>query len=177
MRRLFQDAGETISSAESARRAGELRVRYQALRRAVPGAGPFLRYAHRRAKISIVTNNLLEEQREKLRFLGLSELVDDLVTSEEIGVAKPDPAIFRAALERSGADPRATVVFGDSYGSDVLGAQRAGLPVVWFNRFRAPIPPGAPAVPQLDRLLPAGRTWVSLSRAWRLAVRTRRRGH
>jgi putative hydrolase of the HAD superfamily len=166
MRRLFEDAGVNLTGGEPLQRARELRVHYQALRRAVPGAAPFLRYAHRRATISVVTNNLLEEQQEKLRFLGVADLVDDLVTSEEAGVAKPDPGIFAIALRRAGASRRGAVMLGDSFASDVVGARQARLPVVWFNRYAAPPPPGHRPVPELRSLAPPSRAWRAVASAW-----------
>lgn len=171
MRRLFEEAGGRIDRAGAAERARRLRTIYQSERRAVPGASPFLRYVHRRARVVIVSNNLLEEQREKLSFLGLSPFVDDLVTSEEVRAIKPDPKLFNAALARSGSRREEAVVLGDSFGSDVVGARRAGLPVVWFNPRAGRVPPGAPKVPQLRSLRPPSAAWAAVVAAWRHAGR------
>jgi len=59
--------------------------------------------------------------------LGLAPYFELMVDSQLEGVEKPDPLIFRRALERSGADPRSTLHVGDFYHVDVEGARAAGL--------------------------------------------------
>ena len=71
-------------------------------RRAVAGAASLVAAVRSRAKVGIVSNNMLQEQRDKLEFCGLSAHVDALIVSEEAGVSKPDPAIFRMALDALG---------------------------------------------------------------------------
>jgi FMN phosphatase YigB (HAD superfamily) len=102
-------------------------------------AAPFQRLA-KFSRVGVVTNNEYAEQEEKLRFLGLQGLVDPLVVSAREGVAKPDPRIFRIALDRAGARPAETVMVGDSWKNDVLGAHAIGIHPVWFNRFERPRP-------------------------------------
>src|SRR5262245_57524649 len=71
--------------------------------RPVPGAIPLLQAARAaNVPVVIVTNNLRREQQLKLDRCGLSPLVTALVTSEEVGAAKPSPAIFAAALAAAG---------------------------------------------------------------------------
>jgi putative hydrolase of the HAD superfamily len=81
-----------------------------------------------------VSNNLQAEQEEKLRHLGMAHLIDALVVSETVGVAKPDPAIFATALRQLGCAADDAVMLGDSWAADVLGARAAGLRAVWLNR-------------------------------------------
>ncbi len=115
-------------------------------RRAVPGAPALLRDLHAAGKtIGVVTNNLVAEQEAKLRAIGLEDLVYHLVCSEEVGVTKPDPRIFRTALQRAAASPRGSVMVGDSWEYDVVGATRVGMRSVWFHRDARPLPPSPPA--------------------------------
>jgi putative hydrolase of the HAD superfamily len=86
-------------------------------------------------RIAIVTNNIVVEQQTKLRYCGLTELVDALVTSEEIGVQKPHSKIFHTALERVGAEPAEAVMVGDAWATDIEGARAAGVRPIWLNRF------------------------------------------
>ncbi len=137
-RRLFAYAGAdgTHSSA-----AAELHRRvYHASRRRVPGALELMRALHGRVRIVVVTNNTVAEQTEKLATFGFTALVDALVTSEEIGAAKPDGRIFAAALQRVDCAPGDAVMLGDSWTHDVLGATRAGISAIWFNRTGAAHP-------------------------------------
>lgn len=132
-RLLFSELGEEApdelvrSAVESYGRA------YRQSWRVVPGAEELLRRVGERAKVAVVTNNLFREQRDKLSALGLERYVDALVASEEVGVAKPEPGIFRVALQRLECAPEEAVMVGDSWASDVLGARAAGIPAVWTN--------------------------------------------
>jgi putative hydrolase of the HAD superfamily len=65
---------------------------------------------------------------------GLLEHVDAVVTSAEVGVAKPGPAIFERALELAGSRPENTVHVGDSLDNDVAGARAAGIRPVFVAR-------------------------------------------
>ena len=107
----------------------------------------------RYAAIGIVTNNFVEEQRAKLGDCGLDPLVDFMVTSEETGLAKPDPGIFHAALERNGSRAEESVMVGDSWEIDVEGALAAGIRPVWFN-FDGSTSPEARDVARLDSFKP-----------------------
>jgi putative hydrolase of the HAD superfamily len=83
----------------------------------------------------------------------LRELVDVVVISAELGAAKPDPAIFRAALERLGVTPAEAMHVGDSVEHDVAGARAAGLEAVLVARNGAEAPDGVRVVASLDGLL------------------------
>jgi putative hydrolase of the HAD superfamily len=83
----------------------------------------------------------------------LRDLVDAVVISAELGAAKPDPAIFRAALERLGATAGEAMHVGDSMEHDVAGARAAGLDAVLVARDGAEAPDGVRVVSSLDGLL------------------------
>ncbi|MBJ6143057.1 HAD family hydrolase [Hymenobacter sp. BT559] len=134
---------EPTVSAEAVREfAQHYYGRYQQLRRPVAGALALLQALKPAYKIGIVTNNRLAEQQEKLRYLGMSELVDALITSEEIGVPKPDVRIYQVALARLKASPAQTVMVGDNWQADVVGALAVGIRPLWLNRTGAvrPLP-------------------------------------
>jgi HAD superfamily hydrolase (TIGR01509 family) len=141
-RALTHDCGAPSLDADAL--LAVYREAYLHTRRAVPGALELLAAVRARApvpaKVAVVTNNVVVEQVEKLAHLGMTELVDVLVVSEEAGVRKPEPAIFRIALERCGAAPEQAVMVGDSWGADVLGARAAGIRAVWLNRTGRPCP-------------------------------------
>ncbi|MFO1313804.1 MAG: HAD-IA family hydrolase [Burkholderiales bacterium] len=150
-RRLFAYAG---AAPERASAAAELHRRlYQGGRRCVEGALELVEHLHSRLRIAVVTNNTMAEQREKLATFGFAPHVDALVTSEEIGVAKPDARIFRAALERLACEPHEAVMVGDAWVQDVLGATGAGIRALWFNRFGVAHPDPAVAM-QITALHP-----------------------
>jgi HAD superfamily hydrolase (TIGR01662 family) len=74
--------------------------------------------------------------REDLTRLGFDAFLEATVFSSEVGVRKPDPRIFRAALDRLGADPGETVFVGDRRFDDVTGAQAVGMRGVQTLQFR-----------------------------------------
>ena len=122
------------------------RETYQASRQTVAGAVELLECLHRNVKIAVVTNNVRNEQVEKLHKLHLDHLIDELVTSEETGSIKPDPLIFHVALERIGCRADEVVMIGDSWKSDILGATQAGIRAIWLNRTGSACPDPALAL-------------------------------
>ena len=153
-RRLLAAVDVPSGEGLPARIAATYRDAYRTARRAVAGAPALLAAITSYARIAIVSNNLLEEQQEKLRTCGMDEFVDALVVSEVAGTSKPDPAIFRLALDRLHALPGGAVMVGDSWAADVVGARAAGLRAIWFNPDGALAPAGETAVPELRALEP-----------------------
>jgi HAD superfamily hydrolase (TIGR01549 family) len=162
-RAIARDCGAPSSAA--AELADAYREGYQRARRAVPGAVELLRALRAHARVCVVTNNLVAEQVEKLAHLEMTDLVDVLVISEEAGVAKPDPAIFRIALARCDTPADSAVMLGDSWAADVLGARAAGIRAVWLNRSNRSCPDPeqclelislSPTAQVVERLLGAG---------------------
>ena len=125
---------EQVASATVAGVATQHYGHYRRLRQPVAGALALLQRLKPEVKIGIVTNNRTEEQREKLHFLGMTALVDVLITSEDVGVLKPDPAIYQVALQRLQASADATIMVGDNWQADVLGALAMGIRPLWLNR-------------------------------------------
>jgi putative hydrolase of the HAD superfamily len=160
-RLLFAYTGADPSHASA---AAELHRRvYQASRCRVAGALELPRALRGRVRIAVVTNNTLAEQTEKLATFELAAEVDALVTSEEVGAAKPDGRIFAAALRRVDCSPDDAVMIGDSWKHDVLGATDAGIAAIWFNRNGAEHPDPNVA-PQISTFLPTADIAAMISR-------------
>jgi putative hydrolase of the HAD superfamily len=156
-RRLYQSAGIAADAELAQRTAAAYRDGYIQARKPVDGAARFLAAIRERAAVVIVSNNLLHEQREKLRGCELDRYVDVLVVSEEVGVSKPAARIFEVALERAGVSGHEAVMVGDSWANDVEGARAAGIRAVWFNRDGRSAPD--PAVPVLRSLEVSPQSW------------------
>lgn len=71
--------------------------------------------------------------REFLANEGVAEYFDSMIFSEEIGIRKPDPRIFRLAARRMRVRPRGIVHIGDNLKADVWGAQKAGLKAIYLS--------------------------------------------
>jgi len=89
---------------------------------------------------------------EALTAAGVRHYFDVVVDSALAGVEKPDPAIFRAALDALGVAAEEAVYVGDLYEVDVLGANAAGMPAVLLVPPAAPRPLGCAAVGSLRAL-------------------------
>jgi putative hydrolase of the HAD superfamily len=134
-RRLFASAGVAAEPSDAAAAAAAYRRRYEEAWREVQGATALLRAVRGRgALVGVVSNNLLQEQRDKLRCCGLEPHVDVLVVSGETGISKPDPRIFEIALEELGCLADESVMVGDSWDADIAGAIAAGIRPIWFSR-------------------------------------------
>lgn len=87
-----------------------------------------------RYPVGLLTNGFQEEQRAKLeRFPELEAHARVIIISEEVGVMKPNPAIFAHAAEQAATPPEALLYIGDSYTSDVEGARGAGWHAAWYT--------------------------------------------
>jgi putative hydrolase of the HAD superfamily len=89
---------------------------------------------------------------EWLRPPGLLDLVDGVVTSADVRAAKPDPRVFRRALELAGVGREDAVHVGDSLRNDVEGARAVGLRAVLLQRVGEP-PPGVESIRSLGELV------------------------
>ena len=92
-------------------------------------------------RIAYITNGLADVQRPRLAASALADLGEVLIISDEVGAAKPDAAIFAAALNAMGEpDPRRVTMVGDSLSADIAGGRAAGLPTVWVTPPEQPDP-------------------------------------
>ena len=102
--------------------------------------------------VGIITNGAHDEhtdsQFSKVRYLGLSDRIQSLTISGEIGVRKPNLEIFRVAWERADVLPKEAVYVGDTIQNDIVGANRAGMTSIFINRkSERPIPKTADEQP------------------------------
>lgn len=95
-----------------------------------------LQRCRERACTGVITNGPSEKQWNKICRLGLERFMDRdmIIVSGDVGVDKPDTAIFRIAQQRSGAKPDELLYVGDSLHGDIAGAESCGWHTLWFNR-------------------------------------------
>ena len=94
-----------------------------------PGLVDALAEARRRGVGVVVVSNSEGHLEELFRDLGILSAFDAVIDSGVVGVEKPDPRIFRVALERCGGSADRALHLGDSFPTDVLGARAAGIRV------------------------------------------------
>ena len=99
----------------------------------IRGALELLETLYRIVPLVLVTNGLSQVQRSRIEISGIGRYFSALVISEETGIQKPEPEIFRIAVTRCGVGgtPRVLMV-GDSLSSDIAGALAAGYDACWF---------------------------------------------
>ncbi len=66
--------------------------------------------------------------------VGFRTYFDVIITSAAQGIRKPNPRIFKTALDHWGVQPSRAAMVGDSLGADILGAQNTGLYSIWITR-------------------------------------------
>ncbi len=98
-----------------------------------PHAKEILTYLRTKYRIHVITNGFNESQDKKMKSAGLDGFFELVVTSETTGHKKPDPRIFKYAMDQLNTGPNACLMIGDNPDSDILGAQRAGIDQVFFN--------------------------------------------
>jgi HAD superfamily hydrolase (TIGR01509 family) len=124
--------------------------------RGQPEAGEALALARRAGLATAVISNSNGTIADVLAGLGLAAHLDFVIDSSRVGVEKPDPRIFRIALERARLQPAEAAYIGDLYSIDVLGARAAGLRAVLMDPGGCWPPrdcPTAPTVLDAVRLL------------------------
>ncbi len=111
----------------------------------LPGALETVRAIAARLPVVIVTNGITAVQKSRMALSPLKEVISGMVISQEVGAAKPDPAIFDAALRLLGIRPGDALVVGDGVNSDIRGANNAGIDACWVNPGGGTLPGGVRA--------------------------------
>lgn len=101
------------------------------------GAESLLRCLQARKHPMAVVTNGSKSQRDKIEALGASRYFEAVLVSGEVGIAKPDPRIFRQALSRLNAAPDRSVFVGDRMEHDIAGARNAGMMTVYIRKGKA----------------------------------------
>ncbi|HLW37876.1 MAG TPA: HAD family hydrolase [Candidatus Eremiobacteraceae bacterium] len=111
--------------------------RYDALRlervELFPETLPVLHQLHGRYKLAIITNGFAETHEQKIARLELSRFFDTIVLAGELELVKPDPSVFHHAMQAAQATPQESIMVGDRYERDIVGAHAAGMRAIWVN--------------------------------------------
>lgn len=98
-----------------------------------PDAVSCLKALQSRFYIGIIANQPLGTA-DRMEKMGLAPYLDRIISSAEEGLAKPDPAIFRLALERAGCRPEQAVMIGDRLDNDIVPAKQLGMTTIWVKQ-------------------------------------------
>ena len=99
----------------------------------LPDADRVVRALAARYPLTIISNGFKEVQYYKFAHSGLADCFRHTLISEEVGINKPQPEIFRIALELNGVTADEALMIGDSYSSDIAGAKAARIDQLWIH--------------------------------------------
>lgn len=105
----------------------------------LPGVIDMLKKVTETNLVAVLSNGFMKTQYKKLQNSGLDKYITRTIVSDEIGINKPNPAIFKYAIEETGALPPFMMV-GDNAETDVMGAMKAGWHAIWYNPSEKPFP-------------------------------------
>jgi putative hydrolase of the HAD superfamily len=106
----------------------------------LPGAMELLEYLNPLYNLHIITNGFHEVQHIKLQKSEINHFFKTVTSSEEVGVKKPNPKVFHRALEKAGVAASNSVMIGDTYGADIIGAEAAKMDTIFYNYRQETIP-------------------------------------
>ncbi|WP_397447330.1 YjjG family noncanonical pyrimidine nucleotidase [Polaribacter sp. R77954] len=97
------------------------------------GTFEILDYLKDKYQLHIITNGFEEIQSKKMQSSNISDYFDVIITSESVGVKKPNPKVFYHALKVANADVDNSIMIGDSVEADILGALHVGMKAIHCN--------------------------------------------
>lgn len=99
----------------------------------LPGTLDLLQYLKHKYKLHIITNGFHEVQHVKLKKSNIMHFFETVTSSEEVGVKKPNPKVFIKALTKASVNASQSIMIGDTYGADIIGARGVGMHTIFYN--------------------------------------------
>ncbi|WP_342330238.1 YjjG family noncanonical pyrimidine nucleotidase [Pedobacter sp. FW305-3-2-15-E-R2A2] len=97
------------------------------------GSEKVLTYLQKKYTLHIISNGFKESTLTKMDKSGLNPYFANVIISEDVGVNKPNKAIFEYALRLASAQKEESIMIGDSLEADIRGAQDYGMKAIYFN--------------------------------------------
>jgi len=97
-----------------------------------------LRRQHPAVKLAILSNGAAEMLNAVVAYNKLDDMLDAVLSVDEVGIFKPDPRVYQLGCDRLGVD-RDQIGFVSSNGWDAAGAKSFGFKTFWINRTTAPV--------------------------------------
>lgn len=118
------------------------------------GAQKVLSYLQKKYTLHIISNGFKETTLTKMDLSGLNPYFTNVIISEEVGVNKPDKAVFEYALQKAQANKQESIMIGDSLEADIYGAQDFGMKAIFFNPLKKEKPADVPEqITHLEELI------------------------
>ena len=103
--------------------------------------------------LAVLTNGRAEQQHAKVRAIGIADALAAVLTSDEVGAAKPAPEAYLATCRRLGLEPGRVLHVGDRHDLDVLAARAAGLQALHLDRDGRHVEPPEGRIASLTELV------------------------
>lgn len=97
------------------------------------GTFEILDYLQEKYELHIITNGFEEVQTLKMETSGILHYFKEIITSESVGVKKPNSKVFHYALEKANTRPEISMMIGDNLEADIQGAMNVGMNVLHYN--------------------------------------------
>jgi putative hydrolase of the HAD superfamily len=118
------------------------------------GSIKVLEYLQPRYQLHIISNGFKETTLTKMNLSGLNPYFQNVIISEDVGINKPDKAVFQYALDKAGAKLEESIMIGDSLEADIYGALNFGMKAIFFNPQKKEKPADVPwEIYHLEELL------------------------
>lgn len=101
--------------------------------RLIPGSVELLDYLRPSYRMFILSNGFREVQFKKLTNSGLAPYFERMVLSEDAGIQKPHKEIFDFALKNTNSRRTESLMIGDSWDADIVGAKNSKMDHIWLN--------------------------------------------
>ncbi|MCR9063981.1 MAG: YjjG family noncanonical pyrimidine nucleotidase [Cytophagales bacterium] len=119
----------------------------------IPDCLEVLTKLHGTYELHILSNGYQEVQKLKMSTGGINHYFDKIITNDIAGARKPDRQIFEYALQQAKAKPQDSLMIGDSFDADILGARNAGLDAIHLTENKVEKPLGHHTISSLKQIL------------------------
>lgn len=150
----FEKLFEAIGTGYDAKRFSDHYTAVLATRtELIDGAAATVAALAERSSLVLITNGLAQVQRPRFAASSIRPHFSDLVISEDVGAAKPDPRIFDAAFAKMNhPDKSQVLIVGDSLTSDIRGGHDYGIDTCWYNPSAGPNDNGVQSTYEIRRI-------------------------
>ena len=102
-------------------------------KRTLPGAHELMEYLHGHYRTFILSNGFRELQYRKMCSAGIENYFRKVVLSDDIGILKPHIEIFHFAMSATQSELQESLMIGDNWENDIVGARNAGMHQVYYH--------------------------------------------